>query len=445
MTRNNPERSLDEKPPQAKLAFGLPRPSRRLAALTSSALALPGIAGNARADAPIERAEGSYAFSYYKEDDLRERKFDDDGSGSRERYEVYTHQLRFDFPVAERFDLGVSFLYEDMSGASPWFVTANGSNGNLVQAMSGATIEDERYDLTIDTDFYLENGKDNFAAGFSKERDYLSVHGGLGAERNFNDKNTTISASGAFSYDWIEPTDAGQFITRVTAEEKWSLDLFASFSQILARSTTGQLTINYKHSDGFLADPYKTVASLNPSEPQIADRRPGNKDQVSILGRIRHHIEPINSSIHFDYRFYADTFDVTSHTFELAWYQDFFDFLTITPSVRYYSQSKADFYEPILGVGVVPRDRSSDFRLSPYGSISTKLKVEARLVGMIETGTASSLERFGMSGGIDLFLAVSYERYLSDGAYALTTVDDFDEAPGLVEFQVFAATLTGRF
>ena len=55
-------------------AFPLPRPNRTLTALATSALALPGIAGSARADAPIERASASTAFSYYREDNIRGKR-----------------------------------------------------------------------------------------------------------------------------------------------------------------------------------------------------------------------------------------------------------------------------------------------------------------------------------------------------------------------------------
>ena len=423
-------------------SFALPRPSRRLAALTSSALALPGIAGTASADAPIERAEASYAYSFYDEDKLPGHEL---GGGDPNRYEIETHQLRFDFPVAQRFDLGVSFLYEEMSGSSPWFVTATGPGGKPLQVLSGATIEDERYDFAVDADFYLDNGKDTFSAGFSKERDYLSIHGGIGAERNFNDKNTSLSASGSFSYDYIDPTDPEFSQARPNTGERWSLDLFAGFSQILSRSTIGQITLNYKHSDGYLADPYKAIVDVAQSISLLPDTRPDEKDQVSILGRLRHHIEPLGASVHLDYRFYADTFKVTSHTFELAWYQSLFDVISIVPTVRYYSQSKAEFYEPVLPTGIVPRFRSNDFRLSPYGAFSTKLKLEAQIVDRFSVDSPTALEAAGITGGIDLFIALSYERYLSDGAYALTPVSDFDEAPGLVGFQVFAGTISGRF
>ncbi|MFK7895406.1 MAG: DUF3570 domain-containing protein [Myxococcota bacterium] len=429
-------------------AFKLPRPSKALTALTTSALALPGVAGSARADAPIERATGSSAFSYYKEDNLSPSRFA--GAGSRERYEVFTKQLRFDVPITERADIGIDFLYEEMSGASPWFVEVdpdNTSEGRL-QVMSGATIEDERYDLTLDADFYMDEGKDSVSAGFSKERDYLSVHGGLGTERNFNDKNTTFSGSFAFAYDWVEPTDADIFIERPSAGERFSFDLFAGLSQLISRSSTAQVTLNYKHSDGYLSDPYKAIKGFGPGDVLLSDQRPDSKDQVSILVRYRHHFEAVTGSLHLDYRFYHDDWNVNSHTAEIAWYQNFFDILTITPGLRWYSQSKADFYDTVLNPGVTeddPRNRSSDFRLSPYGAISWKIKAEVEIVDLFEYQPPGWLEALGVSEGFDLTAAVSYERYLSDGDLSIVNLKETDEAPGLVRFRLFAFTLSGRF
>jgi hypothetical protein len=429
--------------------FGLPRPSRTLTALTSSALALPGIAGSARADGPVEKAQSSSSFSYYMEDNLSPGKFS--GVGSRNRYEVYTFQTRFDVPTSERTDVGVEFLYEDMSGASPWFVTVDpdpNARGKRLQVMSGATIEDERIDLAADIDFFVDNGKDSFRAGFSKEKDYLSINGGLGTERSFFDKNTTFSFSGGFSHDWIEPTDANKFQTRPDDETKWSIDLFTGLSQILTRSTVGQVTINYKHSDGYLSDPYKAITDLS-NAGVFSDERPDTKDQVSILFRLRQHVEPITASIHADYRFYHDDWDITSHTFELAWYQQITEWFRIIPSARYYSQSQADFYDTILPqipVGArPPSERSSDFRLSPYGAISWRFKAEVELNDVAQYDPPPWLEAVGVTGGLDLIASASWERYLSDGDFALISVSDRDEAPGLVDFHVFAFTLTGRF
>lgn len=428
-------------------AESLARPSRALTALTTSALAVPGLALPARADTPVEQASSSYAFSYYLEDDLESDRLAP-GGGSRERYEVLTHQLDFKLPVAKRVDVGIGFLYEEMSGASPWFVQPDTTGDKRLQVMSGATIEDERYDLSADLSYYMDESKDTFSTGFSKERDYLSVHGGLGTERSFADKNTTFSTSGSFSYDWIEPTDADLFAERPSAGERWSVDLFAGLSQILSRASAVQGTINYKHSDGYLSDPYKAIRGFTAGDPIVSDRRPDQKDQVSLLLRYRHHFERVAGSLHADYRLYVDTWAVTSHTVELAWHQNLFGFLTIVPGVRYYSQSKADFYETLLLAGTVestPGDRSSDYRLSPYGAVSGKIKAEVALEDVLDYQAGGKLEGIGFTGGLDLFAAFSYERYFSDGNFGLVSVGDEDEAPGLVNFQVFAVTLTGRF
>lgn len=427
---------------QPPLADAQALPSRALTALTTSALAVPGLALPARADTPIEQASAAYAFSYYVEDDLSPGRFS--GNGSRERYEVLTHQLELDFPVSPRMDVGIDFLQEKMSGASPWFVQASGNE--RLQVMSGATIDDTRYDLSADLDYYMEEAKDTFSAGFSKEQDYLSIHGGAGTERSFFEKNTTLSGSFAASYDWIEPNNPNFSQARPSAGEKWAIDLFMGASQILTRASAVQVTANYKHSNGYLGDPYKAIIV---GDEILSDLRPDRKNQGSIMVRYRHHFEMsdlFSASAHVDYRFYADDWSITSHTFELGWHQNIGP-VTIVPAARYYSQGKADFYDTVLPapIGAPPRERSSDFRLSPYGAVSWKVKVETALQDILHYRPASRLAGIGFSGGLDLFLSVSYERYLSDGAFALVSVARRDEAPALVDFQIWAVTLSGRF
>ena len=419
-------------------AFAMPRPSPKLAALTTSALALPGIVGSAHADAPIERASASSSFSYYREDQIRQNK-KSSATGSNKRYEVYAKQLRVDLPATERTDIGIDFLYESMSGASPISVTRE--NGRLVSAMSGATIEDERYDLNLDLDYYLDEGKDTISAGFSTEKDYDSVHVGLATTRNFNDKNTTLDLAGTFAYDWIEPTGGGTN-NRIVTDEKWSVDLFMGLAQIISRASTAQITINYKHSEGFLSDPYKRFL-VDASNSNFNDARPEKREMVSIMGRYRHHFEDVEGSLHLDYRFFADSWEMVSHTIEVGWYQTLFDSLTIKPAIRWYSQSKADFYEPIFAVR--PTYGSSDYRLSPYGAVSAKIRFDYEVLDAFNYDPPEFLQAIGITEGLDVVASLSYERYISNGHFGLQSVGEFEEAPALVSFQVIAFTLSGQF
>ena len=128
-----------------------------------------------------------------------------------------------------------------MSGASPWYVRFDSVTGSTLQVMSGATIDDQRTDVSADLDYYLDNGKDTFAAGVSTENDYLSLWGGLGAQRHFNDKNTTLDFAANFAHDWIEPTGGGTF-GRIDEDTKWSLEFFTGLSQIVSRNAVVQFS-----------------------------------------------------------------------------------------------------------------------------------------------------------------------------------------------------------
>ena len=147
----------------------VPRSNSALRALTSGALALGGMAGNALADAPVNRYEAEYNFSYYIEDDIANEKA---VAGSEQgRYEIEWHQLNFTVPVGERWDVGIELVNESMSGASPWFVVPDAA-GDPIQTMTGASIEDNRTDLNVTANRYQDNGRVGYSAGFSTEDDY---------------------------------------------------------------------------------------------------------------------------------------------------------------------------------------------------------------------------------------------------------------------------------
>ena len=146
--------------------------------------------------------------------------------------------------------------------------------------------------------------------------------------------------------------------------------------------------------------------------------------------RYRQHVAPLDGSLHFDYRFYWDDWEVSSHTFELSWFQELFEVVKLIPNFRYYSQSEAFFYKPFYATGSNPSFYSSDYRRSPYGAISYGLKAEANLSGWPHRR-------------VDTVLSLSYDRYASSGDWALGKVAV--EAPGLVEYRLYSFRVGGRF
>ncbi len=392
-----------------------------LAALTSGALALPGLAGSAAAEGLIDQISSEYNFSRYSEGSIPASKV---APGSeRGRYDIDMHQVHLAAPLGERFALGLDVVHESMSGATPWYVIP-GDDGDPVQVMTGATVEDKRTDLLLEGKYYMDRSLASLSGGVSFEKDYFAINGGLGGQLDFNDKNTTLSSGVGVSIDSIDPTDSAEFPLRPDHEKKQSYSAYAGISQVLRRNVAIQSTLTYSLGNGFLSDPYKEALVLG--EP-VADSRPDLRNQIAWLSRYRHHFSSLNATFHTDYQFYWDDWNITAHTLEVAWYQSLFESFRLIPSFRYYSQGQADFYANYYDQARSDGYYSSDYRLSPFGAISWRLRAEAHF----------------RTWEIDWVGSFSWQRYLSSGSYALGKVSAPN--PGLVSFDLYSVGLTTRF
>lgn len=330
-----------------------PNRSRSLIALSTTALALPGIAS---ADAPPAQSTLSYKISNYKEDELsrREAPF-----GDLDRYDIDVHQFQLVSPIGRNMSVNIDANYESLSGASPWFTTA-GVDGNPVVNLSGASgIRDRRSEISIGSRYYLENGSIGGNIGYSEEDDYRASYFGLNGERHFNDDATTVALGFSYSSDDIFPTDAAIF-NRVKKDDKSSSSAFISVSQVINQISTFQTALSLTEQSGFLSDPYK-----------LRDVRPQDKTQIAWSNSYRRFFVDADAAWHINYRFYHDDFGVSSHTFDMAWHQNIGSSFQLVPNLRYYSQSAADFFTNIDDfLNPLSEYQSSDYRLSAFGALS---------------------------------------------------------------------------
>lgn len=345
--------------------------SRSIIALSSTALALPGIA---LADAPPTQSTISYKLSNYQEDDLSraEAPF-----GELERYDIDVHQFQLVSPLGRNMSLHVDANYESLSGASPWF-TSLGLDGEPIVNLSGPSgISDRRTELSIGSRYYLQNG--SFAAniGYSQENDYQSVYFGLNAEKHYNNDLTTVSAGLSYSSDEIFPTDAALF-NRVIDEDKQSTSVFVSVSQIINQVSSFQSAFSLTEQSGFLSDPYK-----------LRDVRPDDKTQIAWSNSYRRFFVSADAALHVNYRYYHDDFGISSHTNDLSWHQNLGRTFQLVPQLRYYSQSATDFFTNVDDfLNPTSEYQSSDYRLSAFGAVSGGFSVIADMGSWKATLTA---------------------------------------------------------
>ena len=250
------------------------------------------------------------------------------------------------------------------------------------------------------------------SGGYSLEDDFDSTFGSSNLSWELNNKLTTLTAGFSLANNDItrEAVRAGGPHDHSTGEledfeatSKYrTFDL--GFSQILTKNTLFHLNGSYIRQRGYLSNPYKLVnitGEITPEEYNEAafgsggsgstwdaftdlevagfelfrEVRPEKRDIWVIATGLNQHIPSLDASVQFDYRFFMDNWDISSHTFELAWYQDLPYGISVTPNIRYYSQSSADFFAPFFRAPRSDGNYSSDYRLSDYGALSGGISV----------------------------------------------------------------------
>ncbi len=381
-----------------------------LSALTAAALALPGMAQ--------AEMQADLLYSHYAETDL---SAGNSASGeSSERYSIDSLLFRLATPLGAQ-ALTVNATIESMSGASPWFVQPD-AQGRAVQVMSRASIEETRADIQGSLGVEFAGLAWDLALGYSNEDDYEAINGGIETEYTPQEANYTLSGGIGYSYDQLDPTVGASSPNVIDDADKDSLSLYGGATWIINAQTVLQTTLSYGLHDGFLNDPYK-LAWIVDQAGTVADSRPGTRSQIAISTRLRHYIGELGAAVHADYRYYTDDWEIEAHTLELSWNQIIDSSWRVTPAIRWYSQSQAEFYAPFYANVRNDGYASSDYRLSPYGAISLRLDVR------------KALAEWELGGGL--------EWYQADGDYAIGSVKV--ENPGLVEYLGANLRLTRRF
>ncbi len=179
---------------------------------------------------------------------------------------------------------------------------------------------------------------------YSTEHDYTSKTMAASVSIPFTKKNTVLNLGFVRSWDVVFPQ------TRFREKDKNVISLNAGLSQILGKGWITQLNLFYSRNDGFLSDAYQVVRFINrdrviyysPNYPDNRDRRAvGIRSSYSIDGK---------SSIQLGYRYYWDTWDVRSHTFNALYQRHLSEMVTLAVGARFYNQTKAYFFKETYAV-----------------------------------------------------------------------------------------------
>jgi hypothetical protein len=343
-------------------------------ALFSAAMALPSVQF-AYADAPPERGTVSLKYLNYQDSQSGDTPFT--AGLSRDRIAVNALSLMVTAPVAGEWSIGGSFMEDSVSGASPAYHSSGFPAGKAVSGASGELRHAGDLNLTR----YFSRGSLTGAVSYSSESDYISRSASLQGSYSTEDKNTTFTLGGSFTDDTIK-LDAPNVVSvkkKDADEQKQVVAGLLGVTRVLSKNDIVQLNLGYSNGNGYYTDPYK--------DP---DNRPRDRNNTTLLTRWNHHFNGSDGTAHISYRYYSDTFGIRAHTLGAEYVQPLRHGWTLTPQLRLYSQSEADFYvatgaaeQANPSIATPPpsgaRFYTEDQRLSAFGAVTAGLKVSKQL------------------------------------------------------------------
>ncbi len=257
-------------------------------------------------------------------------------------------------PLSDTLVLEGSLVYDAMSGASPlWYDTLSGA--------SGVGVTDYRTAGDVKVTKYLDGAAVGVAAAVSSERDYLSRAGSVDLRVWSDDRNRTWAFGFGGASDRINPVNG-----IVVNAPRNTLDLLVGVTQALAPTAIVQSNLTYSRGHGYYSDPYKPL-----------DARPSRRAVFAWLTRYHQNFPDAGATLQVSYRYLHDSFGSVASAFEAAWVQLLPAGWSVTPSLRYATQSAAFFYfNPPYPQGYVAgRDYTADTRLSAFGAFTPAVAV----------------------------------------------------------------------
>ncbi|MDX2087295.1 MAG: DUF3570 domain-containing protein [Kofleriaceae bacterium] len=308
-------------------------------------------------------------------------------------------QADFGVDLGRFVSMDVAYAADAVSGAT--------ASIYQVDAVSAATeFSDFRNEGSFALGFKGKRSRITFAGTVGTERDYLSRQVGGSASIDLPGRNTTIALAYRHSWDEVCNKDngmalpieakallgsdpcnkkAGLFGEDAAGMTKWeslSIDTAQfTLTQNLSPTMNAQFAVYGQVLNGFQSNPYRRVR-IGPNAPQ--EHIPDIRARWSASARFNRYLPKLKSAVHFDARFYDDTWGVIGGNIELAYSQYVGKPLLLRFYARAYQQTAATFFKDAFYYeteSTAGEYFTGDRELSPVRNVLTGAKLNLITAG----------------------------------------------------------------
>ena len=272
--------------------------------------------------------------------------------------------------IGDHVSLSYNHLEDIVSGASIDVRTSGASPYRETRTQDGLTAEG----------LY---GKTTYSVGYthSSESDYVSDTASFGISQSMFGDLTTVSMT--YHRTWndvyknlcIERDDAGACEQKIHDPDFGKQDMDersygVGLTQILTRNSILAANLEVITDEGWLSNPYREALYANPGSGLgyglVPEVDPSTRTS-NALGLDYKYYLPWRAALDVQYRYFQDTWQIHAQTAQLGYTQAWRDW-TIDGSLRFYTQTHADFYSDLFSSPTQQNFMSRNRELSAFNS-----------------------------------------------------------------------------
>ena len=258
------------------------------------------------------------------------------------------------------------------------------SSASIDVVTTGASpYAEERKEYSIGMDFLHEDTIMSVSFTDSAENDYKAQSMNIGVAQEVFGGMTTVTMSYGRGSDEIYRNGPDGQPDGVFAEEADRRNYRLGLSQVITRNML--LSMNYEAivDEGFLNNPYRQVRYEDPSSATgysyEAEVYPRTRSSNAVSFNTRYHL-PYRAAVHGGYRFFADSWGIDAHNFDIGYTHPLKEALILDVSYRFYTQSAADFYSDLFAHEGAQNFLARDKELSTFNSHTVRIGASYDLI-----------------------------------------------------------------
>jgi hypothetical protein len=209
------------------------------------------------------------------------------------------------------------------------------SNASIDVVTTASPYRERRNEYGFSADYVYRDSQITFAASTSKEPDYTANTGSLDISQEVFGGMTTVSLGFTRGSDDVGKHNSPEFKDHAT---HWQYRL--GVTQILTPRWVASANFEAIADDGFLGSPYRGARVFGAVVPERNPRtRSSRAAKFRLIGDLGS-----RDSVHAEYRYFWDNWEVKAHTMELGYSRYFGDKWLADSFLRFYKQDHALFY-----------------------------------------------------------------------------------------------------